>query len=496
MGIGMYSVGYLKAGRFTKSMLLAPLLASVLILASLTACQSGDDAQGGLPGLLERVGGQPQRVAPTAAGQPDPGPTAPGQAVGAAPQANIPPTLQAPRPALPADTIETQPLPAAPSLIPPGEGGIIRIGFLAPLSGPSAGLGRALFEAAQLALFDLADDRILLLPRDTGGQPQQAATAAGQLIAEGAQILIGPLFSAETAAIAPVAQARNVKVMSFSTDRGVAGNGVYLLGFTPDQQVARVMTFARSRGLTRFALLAPDSAYGEAVAQAAYATAAQTDAKMLHQERYPGDTADLTPVVRRFATALRGLSPSMAPALSSPAAAAASPLLTAGSELTLSRPVDALLLPEGGARLRALAPLLPFFDIDPRAVKFLGTGLWDDPSLGSEPALVGGWYAGPAPEGFADFARRYQQSFGRRPPRLASLAYDATALAGILARQAGAAAFSDQMLTNPDGFAGYDGIFRFRSDGIVERGLAVLEIQRHGSRVVDPAPASFQPPVN
>jgi branched-chain amino acid transport system substrate-binding protein len=158
--------------------------------------------------------------------------------------------------------------------------------------------------------------------------------------------------------------------------------------------------------------------------------------------------------------------------------------------------VDAVLLPEGGARLRALAPLLPFFDIDPRAVKFLGTGLWDDAGLGSEPALVGGWYAGPSPEGFADFARRFEQAFGRRPPRLASLAYDATALAGILAKQEDGTMFSEEMLTIPDGFAGYDGIFRFRSDGLVDRGLAVLEIQRRGSRVIDPAPASFQPPVN
>src|SRR3546814_1140 len=143
--------------------------------------------------------------------------------------------------------------------------------------------------------------------------------------------------------------------------------------------------------------------------------------------------------------------------------------------------------------LRALAPLLPCFDIDPRAVKFIGTGLWDDASLGSEPALLGGWYAGPAQDGFEAFRKRFEQAFNHRPPRLASLAYDATALVGILAQRGGAAAFSDAVLTSPDGFAGYDGIFRFRADGTVERGLAILEVQRRGSRVIDPAPASFLP---
>lgn len=461
--------------------LLWPLLLGLVLLLALTGCQSGGN-HGGLPGLF---GGAPQRVAP--------GPGA-GTIQANTPPGDIPPLLQAPRPAMPGNSIETQPLPGimAPSLLPPNGGEVIRIGFLAPLSGSNAGLGRALFEAAQMALFDLADDRIVLLPRDTEGLPEKAAAAAEAVMAEGAQLIIGPLFSTETAAVGPVAQARGIKVLSFSTDRSVAGNGVYLLGFTPDQQVTRVMAYARGQGMTRFALLAPDSPYGEAVAQAAALGAMETGVTLLRQDRYPSDTADLTPVVRRFANGLRALPRPAEPVPSAlPGTAPA-----AAAEPGMSRPVDAVLLPEGGARLRALAPLLPFFDIDPRAVKFLGTGLWDDASLGSEPSLVGGWYAAPAPEGFADFARRYEQSFGRRPPRLASLAYDATALAGILAKQGGGTTYTEQMLTNPDGFAGYDGIFRFRSDGLVERGLAVMEIQRRGSRVIDPAPGSFRPPVN
>jgi len=461
----------------------AILLPLVLPLA-LAACQSGPGSQGGLPGLIERVvpgSGAPQRVAPS------PGAPAQTQQTNVTPNgAPVPAQQPAPLPAAaPSLAIETLPL-QPPALRNPGSADAIRVGFLAPLSGPNAALGRALFEAAQLALFDLADNRLMLLPRDTEGTPEKAAAAASQVIAEGAQVIIGPLFANETAAVGGIARLRNIKVLSFSTDRSVAGNGVFLLGFTPDQQVERVINYARTKGMTRLALLAPDSAYGTAVTQAAELAATQAGSQLMKQERYPGDTADLTPVVRRFATALRAL----------PARSMEEPPVE-GVDPNLPRPVDALLLPEGGARLRALAPLLPFFDIDPRATRFLGTGLWDDPALGSEPALVGGWYAGPAPEGFADFGRRYEQAFGRRPPRLASLSYDATALVGILARRTdGGPMFDDAALLNPDGFAGYDGIFRFRNDGLVQRGLAVLEIQRRGSRVIDKAPASFQPASN
>ena len=449
----------------------------VLLVLLIAGCQSGPQAQGGLPGLFDRVApgsGAPQRVAPSA---------------GTPIQNNIPPAMQQalqqqlPQPAAPSQAIETQPLRAAQSLTPPGSPDAIRVGFLAPLSGPNAGLGRALFEAAQMALFDLADNRLVLLPRDTEGSAEKASEVARRVIAEGAQIIIGPLFANEAAAVGLVARERNVKVLSFSTDRSVAGGGVYLLGFTADQQVERVISYARTRGLTRFAAIVPDSPYGNAVMQAATTAVQAAGGEMLRQDRYPVDSGDLTPSVRRFAAALRSLPPR---SLEAPP--------VDGVDPNIARPVDAVLMPEGGARLRALAPLLPFFDIDPRAVRFLGTGLWDDPSLSTEPALVGGWYAGPAPEGFADFARRFEQGFGRRPPRLASLAYDATALVGILARRTDTPTpFDDTGLTNPDGFAGYDGIFRFQTDGLVQRGLAVLEIRRRGGgRVIDPAPASFQ----
>ena len=155
---------------------------------------------------------------------------------------------------------------------------------------------------------------------------------------------------------------------------------------------------------------------------------------------------------------------------------------------------DAVLLPEGGARLKALAPLLPFNGIDPDKVKLLGTGLWADATIGTEPALEGGWYAAPAPQARLDFEKRFEALYRHAPPLLATLGYDATALAAVLAKKDGPPDFSASALTNPSGFAGLNGIFRLREDGIVERGLAVLEVHRAGATVIDPAPQTFQRP--
>ena len=71
------------------------------------------------------------------------------------------------------------------------------------------------------------------------------------------------------------------------------------------------------------------------------------------------------------------------------------------------------------------------------------------------------------------------------------------ALAGHLARLKPGGDFSAEAITNPNGWTGVDGIFRFLPDGRTERALAVLEIQAGRNTVVSPAPTTFTArPVN
>ncbi len=152
---------------------------------------------------------------------------------------------------------------------------------------------------------------------------------------------------------------------------------------------------------------------------------------------------------------------------------------------------DALLLPEGGDQLKEIARKLVAAGFDTRATRLLGSGLWDVPDIGNEPALDGGWFAASPPDARRDFERRYLATYGRDPPRLASLGYDAAALASVLARGQGGPPFSRQAILNPNGFTGVDGLFRFTPQGLVERALAVLEVEPQGSVVVSSAAQSF-----
>ena len=380
---------------------------------------------------------------------------------------------------------------------PPRVEGSVRVGLLVPLSGANAALGQAMLNAAQIALFDWADEKFEIVVHDTGDSPETAFRAAQEAISDGAQLILGPLLAQNVRAIKPMAQAAQVPMGAFSSDRAVAGDGAYILGFQPETEVRRVVTYARSRGFARYAALAPDNDYGHAVVTALRQAAAAGNAAVTQVQFYNPNAADFSDLVRRFANydvrrqallAQKRELEGRADEVSRRALARLEKLQTLG-EL----PFDALLLPDGGSRLQSIAALLPFYDIDPAKIRMLGTGRWDQAQMVGEPALVGGWYPAPPPQTRATFEQRYRQAFGAAPPRLTTLAYDAGALAAILGRGEKGADFSASALTQGSGFAGSDGIFRLRADGGNERGLAVLQVLANGTRVVSQAPESFGP---
>jgi ABC-type branched-subunit amino acid transport system substrate-binding protein len=347
------------------------------------------------------------------------------------------------------------------------------VGLLLPLSGPKGALGETMLRAAEMAMFDVAGERFELIVRDTKGTPDGAEAAAREAVDAGANLLLGPVFASSVKAVKPVAKGGQVPVLAFSNNPSVAEPGAYVMGLMPAQQVRRVVSYAVRQGRRHYAVLAPRNAYGQLVVQSLRAATRRYGGTLHHVAFYPPGSQDVSDEVKAVANAGFG-----------------------------ERQGAAVMLPAGGKQLQTLAPTLPFFDIDPDKVRFLGTTLWNDPSLGTEPSLVGGWFAAPPPDQRDTFRRRYRATFASDPGELASLAYDATALASLLARRNARdgnpppAAFTEEKLTQRNGFAGVDGVFRLNRDGTVRRLYAVLEMQRNNLEVVDPAPSRFEPRIN
>ncbi len=376
-----------------------------------------------------------------------------------------------------------------PAEVPPGVREA-RVAVLVPLSGEAASAGQALRDAALLAQFEVNNPGLILQFYDTRGTAEGARAAAQQASDHGAGLFVGPLFSHSVQAVTAVAQARGIPVLSFSTDASAVSANVFVTGFLIGPQVERVIGFAAEQGLQRFAVLAPDTAYGRAAAEAAQGAVAKTGTVLTRTAFFdpakPSSPAirDLTDYTRRKA-ALEREKASLAGS-ADPAAAAR--LKELERQDTLGEPdFDALLIPASGTPLRQVISLLKYYDVDPAKVKILGTLLWQDENLGGEPALEGAWFPAASRVGYDRFVARFTETYGHAPTQLASLAYDSVALAAALA-QTGE---GWSRLTANSGFVGVNGAFRLNPNGQIERMLAVREISRSGSREVSPAPTRF-----
>lgn len=333
---------------------------------------------------------------------------------------------------------------------------VVRVGLLLPFSlRPQDAAG--LYSAAELALFDHGDQNTLLIPRDAGANEADAAAAARALVADGADIIIGPVLREGVLGAANEVRARNIPVIGFSSDRTVAGNGVYLLSFQLEDEVSRIVTFAASRNLRSIALLAPSNEYGRRIESALRAEASARGLTVPVVELYTRSDAEAAAAAGRLAARLQG--------------------------------AQAILIAESGAPLRAIGPALVQANV-PRSVRLLGTSVWANDAE-REPTLAGGWYVSPDPGARTGFETRYQAIFDQEPSRLSSLAYDAVALAALLSRDRGPDGFTRAGLENSEGFLGSDGIFRFRPDGSIERGLAIMEIRNGAAAAIDAAPRRF-----
>lgn len=428
-----------------------------------------------------------------------------GACAGGPQQVAKPPAPVQPAPP-PPPAVQVEPPPRAESFeaAPDVLDTTVKVALLAPLSGRHAEVGQSLANGAQLALFDLADDEFELIVRDTKGTADGARAAADDVLSQGAKLILGPLFGSAAAAVAPLASARGVSVITFSNDLAVARPDLFVMGVTPAAQVERVTNYAVAQGHRRFAAMAPETEFGRLTLSALQQTLAQRGATLVRVATYNPAVEDLTDQVRQLANydaRVAELNRQRAALRARGDQASQRALARLRGLDTVGDPgFDAIFLPEGGTRLRTLGPLLAFFDVDPKEVQYLGSSLWYDASLGSEPTLQGGWFAAPAPAQWIAFRDRYRRLFGDVPPRVAALGYDSTALAAVLARRASEAdqfvVYDSELLAQPSGFSGVDGIFRFLPSGAVQRGLSVLELQRDDFIVRDPAPETFEQLVN
>lgn len=330
-----------------------------------------------------------------------------------------------------------------------------RVALLVPLTGGNGGVGQSIANATHLAVLDTRNDRIRITNYDTN---LGAAAAARRAIADGNKLILGPLLADDVRAVAPIARAAGVPLIAFSNDTSVAGDGSYVMGYAPAESIARVVSFARGKGLTSFAGLVPNGLYGERASTALLRAVEAAGGQVVTLQTYDRAPGSITAAITR---------------------------------MSKNSSYQAVLIADSGGTAAVAVPILR--KNGGATAQILGTDLWNaESAITSAPALNGAWFASVSDNLYRQYAVKYRARFGVAPYRLSSLGYDAVLLTVRIMRDwAIGAPFPTNRLDDRGGFAGIDGAFRFGRDGVAERALEVQEIRAGATTAVSPAPTGF-----
>lgn len=352
--------------------------------------------------------------------------------------------------------------PSVGTTVAPGNG--VAVALLVPSGSGQASdqlLARSIENAARLAITDLGGVQIDLRVYPTGGQPAQANAAAQQAVADGATVILGPVFAEEANAAGVAVAASGVNVLSFSNNPAIAGGNVFVLGPTFDNTARRLASYAVRTGKSKVMIVHDRNAQGEAGRTAIQRGVAAAGGSIVATGSYEFSQNGIVQAV---------------PALAAQAKSSGAQAVFLTADTAGALPLVTQLLSENG--------------VSPATTQYVGLTRWDIPAATlSLPGVQGGIFAMPDPALFAQYQARYQAAFGEQPHPVSAIAYDGIAAIGALAKQG--RGMDRASLTQGAGFVGVNGVFRLLNDGTNERGLAIARIQNNAVTLIDPAPRSF-----
>jgi len=325
---------------------------------------------------------------------------------------------------------------------------VFKVALLLPLTGDKQDLGEAILKGAELRFFNQKSYALELFPIDTQAkEPNEKEIGALKALSNllestDIDLILGPLMADDVMEITPLAWEKGIPIISFSNMPQVAGDNVFIMGFSPEDQIKKTVEYALSQNITQFLAIVPLGEYGKLIVQA------------LRQGLYSGSNAKLKDVIYYDPNGVD---------------------LDEKLKTINLEDIQAIVIPEGGTRLLQIVAFLaqdPLYQtIKPRLI---GSGQWDEKSTFQNQLLQGAWFGGTRSFQWDKFSQAYQTAYGSEPPRLSSLGYDALMVAGSVADQHQKAV--SQTLLRPQGFRGVEGKFSFTLQGHIIREWHVFEI--------------------
>ena len=358
--------------------------------------------------------------------------------------------------------------------IPPTSHRKIPVALFLPLTGKNKDLGWSIFNATSLSLFDNdINNKIELVLFDSKENPEESKKVFKEIIDRNIKVVIGPIFTSTVLAIEKMARDNDITVITLSNNHELLNKttrygGVFVGGIIPETQVDKIINFSMDKGKFNFAVIAPNNQYGKIVTEQMKKFIRSRDGNFITSEFYENNNIDIDRAVQKVISSF-GI-----------------PSNSRNRDTSYLSDYDriypqVIFIPEAGKALTRIAGSISRLNNEERNFQLIGSTQWNDSSVLSDINLYGAWIPAPEDERFRIFEKNYYRSFGKFPPRITSIAYDAVLAIAKIAEQKTnlKLTFNEFIEFNnsiKNGFEGIDGIFRFLPNGAIQRNLAVLQI--------------------
>ncbi len=355
---------------------------------------------------------------------------------------------------------------------------IFSIGLLLPLSGEFYQIGKSLLDSAQLALEKTNNKNLEFYIVDTG-EENQLFENLSYLISNDVDLIIGPVFSNNVLKVKNYLDGQNVPIITFSNNSEVSDRNVYVFGLTIEDELTSIYEYSIDRGINKFAVIVPDNKYGNKV---------KNEINKFHYENnksssqfifYPTKDPDYYKIAREVSNYdERKLNLDNRVKLLEKLQSESSL-----KELKLLRNKDTLgevdfeaviIIARSFSELTNFISILPYYDVDPKKVKFIGNSVWGKELILKEPSMKNSYFSSLDLNARKKFKEEYKKIFKNNPHSLAALAYDLVGLISSLNMEY--KKITNEILHSDLGYIGINGWFRFDENGKVKRRPLIFHI--------------------
>ena len=355
---------------------------------------------------------------------------------------------------------------------------ILKIGIMLPLTGKHYQIGHSLLNASQLALNKTQNKNIKFFVGDTGNEDKITEIFYG-LLNEDIDILLGPIFSKNILKIQPLAKDESIQIISFSNNTEVAQNNLYVFGLTLEDEIFSILEYSTNLENKKLAAILPENDYGKRIKNEIIKFQNIIPFQLVKTVMYNSNDPDFYEISKNISDYEKrktnlGLKIKELEKLNTEASKKEIRHLKNLDTLG-DLPFDSLFIGvESFKQLSMISSILPYYDVDPKKIQYLGNSVWNKDSIIKEPGLNNSLFTSLNHQSTKRFKDEYIEIFNKKPHPIASLAYDAVGL--VISLNENKKPINASTLTSNKGFIGINGKFKFYKTGKIQRVPSIYRV--------------------